>query len=84
MGKIITCALCNKHFEQTKHFQKYCSYLCKYTADRIQRAVTEETKVRLRSSVREHKESKLDKMDPDDLLHYGRWQTRQILKGEGK
>lgn len=84
MGKIIACALCNKTFEQSKHSQKYCSYKCKYTADRIQRATTEETKARLRRSIRGQRTSNLDTMDPDDLLHYGRWQTRQILKGEGK
>lgn len=73
------CLMCGNEFQNDKHRQKYCSDLCSITARRIRDSKTRENREKLKKTVQNRRESNLDKMDPNDLLHYGEWQKKSIF-----
>lgn len=72
------CPICLKPFEKPKANSMYCSDFCRTIANRIRSSRTNEKREYWLSKARPKKMNRLDEIDPDDLLHYGRYQAKAM------
>lgn len=75
------CPLCGVTFIPTRPNRKYCTERCTRIANRIANARSEQKRKEWRDKAKRTPPSRLDDLDPEDLLHYGRWQSQRTLKG---
>lgn len=72
------CPLCGVTFIPARPNRKYCTERCTRIANRIRSSRTNEKREYWLSKARPKKMNRLDEIDPDDLLHYGRYQAKAM------